>query len=87
MKKKYEKPEIYFENFSICTNIAAGCEHTNVTATEDVHGCGYRLGRLDSEVVFTSSIGCNRHELVDGEGGYQGICYHVPSESNNLFTS
>lgn len=87
MQKKYVKPEVIIESFSLCTNVAAGCEYTNVTHTEDVYGCGYKLGRLDTEVVFTLEMGCNRHELLDETDAYNGICYHVPSLDENLFTS
>lgn len=88
MKKKYAKPEIIIESFSLCTNIAAGCEHTNVTPSYAVQGCGYKLGRFDTEIVFAQEMGCNRHELVDDEGYYNNtVCYHVPAQDSNLFTS
>lgn len=86
MKKKYEKPEIMFESFSMSTNIASGCEHQNVTHSDGVYGCGYKLERFD-DVVFTEAVGCNAHEVLDSDGSYNKICYHVPSENNNLFTS
>lgn len=90
MKKNYTKPEIIIESFSLCTNVAAGCEHTNVTPSYGVQGCGYKLDRFNT-VVFTSGMGCSRNELIDSnigsDGSYNTVCYHVPNQDSNLFTS
>ena len=52
-KKKYSKPDIYFEDFSLSTNIAAGCEKQPSNATED---CGVRWGNI---FIFIEGInGC-----------------------------
>ena len=78
MKKIYTKPEIHFEAFSMSTSIAGGCEATNVNGS-----------RLLFEVrgnAFTTS--CRYHIIIQGgDGEYNGICYHVPSEDLNLFNS
>lgn len=89
MKKLYSKPAIVFEDFTLCTNIAAGCEVTT-NAVQNV--CAYEVGRGSfAKAVFTTAIsGCDYTEVVvedDGSPSYNGICYHVPTESNNLFTS
>lgn len=83
MKKTYEKPEVFFENFSLCTNIAAGCELKTNLQSSNMHGCGYVFGRGEP-MVFTLDIGC---ETTAGDGVYNGICYHIPTEANNLFNS
>lgn len=81
MKKAYSKPQILFEDFTLSTNIAAGCEvrvegHSSGT-------CGYKMG--GGIVVFVSAeTGCNTHEP---DGDLNGLCYHVPIETNNLFNS
>jgi len=82
MKKQYSKPDIMFESFSLCTNIASGCEHgTNFT-----YGvCGYEF--TDEIYIFTTEVsGCNR-KIEDGSSRFDGICYHNPSDLNNIFQS
>lgn len=80
-KKPYQKPEIVYEDFSLTTNIAAGCEvRTDTPAAEQ---CGVDMG--DDFVVFLDSMQgiCNTYR-PDDEFGY---CYHVPTPDNNLFNS
>ena len=83
MKKIYTKPLIMFESFTLSTNIATGCD--NITNTSSVDVCGYLDPRDPSRLfVFTTLItGCQRHQ----PDGYNGICYHNPSETMNLFNS
>lgn len=83
MKRKYTKPFIVFEDFCLSTNIAAGCDQTINTSSVDV--CGYLDPRDPSgKYVFTTLItGCQRTQ----PDGYNGICYHNPSETTNLFNS
>lgn len=86
MKKTYTKPEIFFENFSLNTSIASGCEVKIETSTSG--NCGLDFGDL---VIFISSYtGCSSNDgvIVEGDDGkYNGICYHVPVETNNMFNS
>lgn len=85
MKKEYRKPEIMFEDFSLDTNIAGTCEI--ITATMGQGACGYYVDALGT-TVFTSTVGgCAYSEQTDTDGNYNGICYHVPIESQNLFGS
>lgn len=83
MKREYTKPIIVFENFSMSTNIAAGCEHITNNHVENV--CGYLDQRDPTKIrVFMVGIqGCVRTE----PDGYNGVCYHNPSETYNLFNS
>lgn len=81
MKKIYEKPEIVFENFSLSTNIAAGCEVINDLPSVNV--CGY-IGDFD-DPVFTSTVtGCISKEVDSMNNTF---CYHVPDGGPNLFNS
>lgn len=89
MRKTYEKPIIVFESFKMSTNIAAGCQLTNVTLSSGVQGCGYQFGggRFDdSVVIFTSAMACDKGPN-DINDPYDGICYHVPTPGNSIFTS
>lgn len=87
MKKHYVKPEIVFEDFSLNTSISAGCEHISNQSQEDQ--CGYVTR---SGVIFTTTLtGCDFTENVTVEGEYiignNTICYHIPDQDNNLFSS
>ena len=82
MKKAYKKPEIVFENFSLSTSIAAGCE--NPTNLPSKNQCGLDFSGL---MVFMNGMtGCEDIQIAEGDD-FDGICYHVPTEQNNLFTS
>ena len=89
MKKAYTKPEIIFEDFTLSTNIAAGCE---IIVNYARYECQYEVGRgSNKKNVFADADGCEYSQGVvyeaDGTPSYNGICYHVPIESNNLFMS
>ena len=84
MKKVYSKPEIVFENFSLTTNIAGGCEVKTWTPT-NADLCAYQPPRFpDLNIFLEESSACTTKE-ADGE--YDGFCYHIPTETNNLFNS
>ena len=89
MRKAYSKPEIIFEDFTLSTNIAAGCE---IITNYAVYECQYEVGRgSNKKNVFAAEYNCDYSQGVqyeaDGTPSYNGVCYHVPIESNNLFTS
>ena len=82
MKKVYSKPQIMFENFSLSTNIAAACE-VRANTQSNFDSCGVDFS---GDIVFaTSTSGCK--DKIDDYGQYNSICYHVPSDSNNIFNS
>lgn len=84
MKKTYSKPEIMFEDFTLNVNIAGDCEQT--FGLQSVDTCG--IPDIDGENhIFAVSIGSNC--VIQGGDGelYNGFCYHIPTESNNLFNS
>ena len=82
MKKVYEKPAIVFESFTMSTNIASGCE--NPTNLPSWNQCGLDFSGL--MVFMTGMTGCEDIQVNEGDS-FDGICYHVPTEGNNLFTS
>ena len=82
MKKTYSKPDILFESFSLATSIAAGCDEKLQLLQDGV--CGVKWGQT---TIFTSEIeGCKR-DIVEGDSEYNGLCYHNPSETYNVFMS
>ena len=84
MKKAYSKPDIYFEDFSLSTNIAAGCERIPNNNSDITCGVKWSKGVF----IFTEGVsGCNR-KIVDGaDGEYNGLCYHNPDANYNVFMS
>jgi len=83
MKKTYSKPQIVFENFSLSTNIAGDCEIKN--DTQAARQCGYDMFPFE-KVFLTDITGCTM-KVTPEEGMFNGLCYHVPIETNNLFNS
>ena len=80
MKKKYTKPEIKFEDFSLQTSIAAGCELETPLPSSSA-SCGYPT---KGGVVFVEGTQCTTYPQ---DGVYNGFCYHVPTDTSNLFNS
>ncbi len=79
MKKKYSKPTILIESFSLNNSISAGCEFKTDLQTEGACGYPTRNG-----VVFTTEVeGCKYHEPDTNDS----LCYHVPTEYTNIFNS
>lgn len=86
MKKKYCKPEIGFESFELCSDIAKGCYfHVNLTDSScKITGPGI-------PTIFWYNGGCS--ELAaDLSKRYTPdandmACYHGPSGNTVLFTS
>ena len=81
MRKAYSKPQIMFEDFTLSTNIAAGCEvKTNTPSQEQ---CGYGEEFFGYPIFTKEVTGCIN--LV--QDGFNSICYHNPSDLQNLFNS
>ena len=92
MKKTYTKPTIMFEDFTLSTSIAAGCELTPNTFA-NFNNCAHRIGDL---FFFGSDLtGCtkfaDKSRPVDAYSGTiinnDTVCYHTPSDVNNIFNS
>lgn len=83
MKKTYSKPDIQFESFSLCSSIAS-CAIPSYTPFQRT--CGFKF---DSFIIFTADVqGCSENGgVVIEDGAIDGICYHNPSDLNNLFNS
>ncbi len=93
--KLYKKPEIIFEDFSLSTNIAAGC----VAIANSAQGACYvsldRVPGLSGIRVFADPlVGCDFHNDVNTEGsdwtiqvGDNTICYNNPSDIFATFNS
>lgn len=84
MKKIYSKPEILFENFTLSTNVAGDCGKIVTTHAENV--CGIYFTGIGN-VFMTGTDGCSDLQVTSDDGQFNGICYHVPTETNLLFNS
>ena len=72
-----------FEDFTLSTNIAAGCTVENKNPTQG--SCGYEI--VDEFFGLTTIfLTDNICAFVKAEGEYNGICYHNVT-NNNLFGS
>lgn len=88
MKKAYVKPAIMFESFSLSTNIAGDCE--KIIDNQNRGNCGMEFG--DITVFISEYTGCSTNDGVTidvggDDGSYNGLCYHVPFDTKNLFNS
>ena len=87
MKKRYEKPQIVFEDFTLSTNIAGTCG--NVIDLQSSGICAM-WGTGDIFIFVTGVQACEYTPTDMGyvdDDVYDGICYHVPFETKNLFNS
>ena len=86
MKKVYVKPEIVFESFTLSTNIAGDCER--IVGNPSKGTCGV-LGNVRGEDnIFASTVGgVDGCQIWNDTDKHDGFCYHVPTESTNLFNS
>ena len=79
MKKAYSKPQIAFDSFELSQGIAGGC---GKIASHAQYVCGYQIGRW---TIFEDDIGemCN----MEPQGENKQLCYDVPTEAWQLFSS
>lgn len=86
MRKTYSKPEIMFEDFTMSTSIAVGCE--GIVGNPTKGSCAVLTSSGDK--IFTSTVGeCvfKPSDMGSNDDTWDGFCYHVPVEYNNLFNS
>ncbi len=82
MKKEYMKPQVVFSSFTLSNSIAGNCAHQNSLQTEG--SCGLDFG---GERIFLAGIIDCGSDPIEVDGSFNGICYHNPTETNNLFNS
>ena len=87
MKRVYEKPGIYVENFSLAQSIARKCGAAeNSTLGKPTYGepgsCGWDMGNL---IVWTGN-GDACDFILDADTPFEGVCYNNPDGGTNIFT-
>lgn len=80
MKKKYESPKIFFESFKLSSSIAAGCEVLSTPAVAFV--CPVNDPEIGGTIFMSEDI-CD----FTSPSIYDKICYDVPLENHNVFSS
>lgn len=86
MKKKYTKPQVIIEDFSLVTNIAGNCE--SIVGNPSKGTCAVK-GTGDINMFNGSVTACDftPEDMGEPDDTCDGFCYHVPTEYNNLFNS
>ena len=87
MKKRYEKPQIVFEDFTLSTNIAGDCG--TIIDGQSLGNCALE-GTGGINVFILGVFACEFTPTDMGfvnDDAYDGICYHVPIPSQSLFNS
>lgn len=85
MKRIYSRPDIVFESFSLCENIASvnsNCSRNITTTYSNI--CGLQYG---NKIVFTMAASGCQVKVQDGSPMFDGLCYHIPVGENKLFNS
>lgn len=75
MSRNYSKPVISFQSLAVSTDIASSCEMTTRSAE---YVCPVFVKEWGDMTILTNDC--------DMEPAEQ-ICYHVPVEDNNVFSS
>lgn len=83
MKNKYSKPSLFFESFMISQNIASGCEAISIFG-EGACPVLYKADGVTDVTLFHGNKE-NCEWVPDNPDDF--ICYHAPSEMNNVFSS
>lgn len=79
MKKAYEKPRVGYESFKLSNSVSSGCEGI---ANLGENQCSITIPELGIE-IFNIQIMCE----YTAPGGDDTICYHAPSDWNNVYSS
>ena len=79
MKKEYKKPQIIYESFELSQSIAAGCEFVS-SAMRGMCPVMTDLGFS----VFITSYGCDYTPPNEDD---DMLCYDVPSDSSQVYSS
>ena len=79
--KSYVTPMLSFESFELSSNVGSSCEYKTNHA---LNSCTYSL--VGGRNVFVSAA-TSCHDITALGGEYGTVCYQVPNDQSNLFTS
>ena len=92
MKKKYVKPEILFEDFTLSTSVAS-CATSSMVKVMVTESCGFYDEYLKVVVISGETSGCptettqSGYRVAETPGENDGVCFHVPIEAYNVWNS
>lgn len=82
-KKAYSRPELIYESFALSQDISSGCEAIAMFG-ENVCPVIYKgKDNFQLSIFQTKAFGCEYCPPNPDDF----ICYHAPSEMNNVFAS
>ena len=81
-KKAYSRPELYYESLTLSQSIATACEETALFG-EGSCPVNIQVGSINVMIFQSAESGCDF--CPPNADDY--ICYHAPSEMNNVFAS
>ena len=82
MRKVYKKPCLILDSFKLSESVAGDCEMTNiVNMTRGV--CALIDPETGFQIFVQEVVNCQ--DILPGQ--YDSLCYDVPIESMNLFSS
>lgn len=84
MKKKYEKPTMFREEFNISQSVASGC--VDKSAGFYKSNCGIIIPGFGGEKVFTLGNGVCTYS-PEAVKETDTICYNIPTEYTRCFGS
>lgn len=79
MRKKYEKPKVYYEQFSLSSEIASCANAANF----EMNACPISIPELGGMTIFLTDGTCDWYT----PNADDMICYHVPTDDMSVFTS
>ena len=88
MKKKYEKPGLYVENFALSQAIATPCGakpngSLGKPSYADQGSCGWDMGNF---IVWVETVNSPCNDYEDANTVVDGVCYNNPSPGNAIFS-
>lgn len=85
MKKKYEKPVMFREEFSVSQSVASGCADTSPGFYKD--RCSISIDTMfPGQTLFIENVSCTvGTDTVPDDPN--GICYHIPTDTTRCFGS
>ena len=79
-KKKYVKPQILITSFELSESIESGCEQISNSAE---YMCAVEDKESEMTYIANGISGC----IYTPPNPDDFVCYHAPSDSNNVFSS
>lgn len=83
--KKYTKPMIVFESFTLSTSIAGDCEEKIKTFSEGQ--CAYKFVDEFGDTYNVFIVGIQACTTHGNDGSYDKFCYDVPLGGIQIFNS